>query len=306
MERLFDLLEVRLNLFDGDGGASGGSGTPAAPGNNAGEGAGTAPQGAGDGSGEGAKDEKQAEQDRRNAYFGLINGEYKDLYEQEFQKSLDKRMRAKERENAGLQARLDASQTVLDTLFARYGITDGDVGKLNQALEQDNDYWARAAEQAGMSVEQYRQVQKMQMENDRLRKMQERSQRQEQMQRQLARWNAEAEALRETYPEFDLAAEAQSDVFLALLKNGFSVKNAYESVHVEDLLGRAAQTAAAQTEKQVTEHIRAKGMRPAENGTKPSAGFTTKTDMDKMTKEQRADIFRRLANGENVILGQEW
>lgn len=304
MERLFDLLDVRLNLFDGDGGAGDGSGTPAAQGNNGGESAGGAP--AGKNAQTDGADGKQADEERREAYFKLINGEYKDLYDQEFQKSLDKRMRAKERETAGLQARLDASQPVLDTLFARYGITDGDVAKLGLALEQDNDYWARAAEQAGMSVEQYRQVQRMQVENERLRKMQARSQQQVQMQRQLAQWNTEAEALRETYPEFDLAAEAQNDVFLSLLKNGFSVKNAYESVHVEELLRREAQTAAAKTEKQVTDQIRARGMRPAENGTKPSAGFTTATDMDKMTKEQRADIFRRLTAGENVILGQEW
>lgn len=303
MEKLFELLKVRLNLFDGDGG----TGTPAAQGNNAGESAGETLQEAGKQTGEGTKDEKQEEQARRKAYFDLINGEYKELYDREFQKSLDKRMRAKDRENARMKAQLEASQPVLDTLFVRYGITDGDIGKLSQALDQDDEYWTSAADQAGMSVEQYRQVQKMQVENERFRKAQELAQRQQGIQQQLAKWDTEAKALTEAYPEFDLATEAQNDVFMKLLENGFSMKNAYESAHVEELLGRAVQEAAAKTEKQVTENIRAKGMRPAENGTQPkSASFTSTTDMSKMTKEQRADIFRRLTRGENVILGQEW
>lgn len=297
MKELFELLPVRLNLFDGDGG-----GAPAAQGDNAGEVQGVAPGEQAVGAEAGGQDGKPTDAERRKAYFELVNGEYKDLYDQEFQKSLDKRMRAKEREADSLRARLDDSQTVLDTLFARYGITDGDIGKLNEALDQDNDYWAGAAEQAGMSVEQYRQVQKMQLENERFRKAQEFSERQQAMQRQLAKWDEEAAALRETYPEFDLQSEVQNDVFMKLLENGFSVKNAYESAHVGELLGRAAQDAAAKAEKQVTENIRAKGARPAENGTKPSAGFTTKIDVNQTTKQDREELARRAARGERIVL----
>lgn len=297
MKELFELLQVRLNLFDGDG-----SGTPAAQGDNTGEEPGTAPGEESAGAETGGQDGKPTDAERRKAYFDLVNGEYKDLYDQEFQKSLDKRMRAKEREAAGLRAKLDASQTVLDTLFARYGITDGDIGKLSVALDQDNEYWAGAAEQAGMSVEQYRNVQKMQLENERFRKAQEFSERQQAMQRQLAKWDEEAAALREEYPEFDLQSEVQNDVFMKLLENGFSVKNAYESAHVGELLGRAAQEAAAKAEKQVTENIRAKGARPPENGTKQSAGFTTKIDVNQTTKQDREELARRAARGERIVL----
>lgn len=293
MKQLFDLLEVCLNLFDGDGGASGAA--PAAQGDNAGEAADTAGQA-------GQTGEKVDAAARREAYFAAINGEYKDIYEQEFQKSLDKRMRAKARETERLQAQIKASQPVIDLLFARYGITDGSMEKLNQALDQDNAYWEGAAEQSGMSVEQYKRVQQMQLENARLRQEQDFSARKLAVDRQLAKWDEEADALREEYPEFDFSAEVQSDVFLSLLKNGFSVKNAYESVHVGELLEQKARQAAAAAEKKVTDNIRAKGGRPAENGSQQGAGFVTKIDVSQTTKKDREELARRAARGEKIIL----
>lgn len=290
-----ELLETRLDLFDGEGvGES--AGTPAAQGNHEGESAkdtGAQPE-------TGA--EVQNEQARRKAYFALINGEYKSIYETEFQKSLDKRMRAKDRETAQLQAQLQASQPVMDLLFSRYGITDGDVGKLSQALDQDNAYWEQAAEASGMSVEQYKRVQQMQMENERFRKAQEFSGRQQAMERQLAKWDTEAEALKTEYPDFDLSEEAQNEAFLALLKNGFSVKNAYESTHVEEIMERKVQETAAATEKKVTDSIRAKGGRPAENGTQQGAGFVTKIDINQTTKQDREALAKRAARGERIVL----
>ena len=57
---------------------------------------------------------------------------------------------------------------------------------------------------------------------------------------------------------------------------------------------------AAQAQKQVVDNIRSRGSRPAENGTVSRSGFTYKSDVSKLSKEDRAEIARRAARGETI------
>ena len=76
-------------------------------------------------------------------------------------------------------------QPVIDMLMQRYQIGDGDMGKLSQAIENDDAYWSEAAEEAGMSVEQYKQFQKLQRENEALLRQQRQRQNDQRAQQQL-------------------------------------------------------------------------------------------------------------------------
>ena len=60
------------------------------------------------------------------------------------------------------------------------------------------------------------------------------------------------------------------------------------------------QSAARAAEKQVVDTIRAKGARPAENGTAAQSAFTVKDDVSKLTREDRAEIARRAARGDSI------
>jgi hypothetical protein len=50
----------------------------------------------------------------------------------------------------------------------------------------------------------------------------------------------------------------------------------------------------------VTQNIRAKGARPAENGTSQRAAATIKSDPSKLTLDDFEEISRRLARGEKI------
>ena len=237
-------------------------------------------------------------EDKRKAFRALVDGEYKDQYTEDTQRIIDRRFR----ETKNLETQLSQQKPILDMLMQRYKIGDGDLGKLTQAIENDNAYWSQAAEEAGMSVEQYKQFQKLQRENAQLLQAQRRSQNQQAAEKQLQKWYQEAEAMKADYPGFDLGRESQDPQFLSMLRSGVPVKLAYEVMHMDEIKSTVAQTTAQQTEKQVVEGIRAKGARPAENGTSSQSGFVVKDDPAKWTKKDRAEIVRRVQRGEQIKL----
>lgn len=237
-------------------------------------------------------------EERKRAFQELINGEYKDLYTQETQRIIDRRFR----ETRSLEQLRDKTQPVIDMLMQRYKIADGDLGKLAKAVEDDDAYWSQAAEEAGMSVEQYKQFQRLQRENAQLRQAQRQRQSQQAAQQQLQRWFTEGEQVRALYPGFDLEKESKNPQFLSMLRAGVPVQTAYEVIHMDDIKAGVAQTTARRTEKQVVDGIRAKGSRPPENGTSSQSAFTVKDDPSKWTKQDRAEIARRVARGETIKL----
>ena len=122
-------------------------------------------------------------------------------------------------------------------------------------------------------------------------------------QQQLRKWYSESEQVKSLYPSFDLSAEVKNPEFLSMLRAGVPVQHAYEVIHMAQIKAGVAQMTAKATEKQVVAGIRAKGTRPAENGTAAqSAAFTVKDDPSKWTRKDRAEVARRVARGETITL----
>ena len=115
-------------------------------------------------------------------------------------------------------------------------------------------------------------------------------------------WARQAEALREKYPGLDLEKESKDPRFLALLRVGLPVEQAYCALHCDELMEKAAADARAQAEKQVIDNVRAKGVRPEENGTMARGAFTVRRDVSRLGPAQRADIAKRAMMGEIIEL----
>lgn len=299
-----------LDLFDGgEGGQSGGE---AAGGTGAGETVvygkqeENAPQDGGHGEGEpeldipaedGSPVTSDALEAKKREFRKLIGGEYKDLYQQEVSRALDQRFR----KNRGLEAKLGEYQPLIDLMMDRYGVANGDLGQLQRAIESDETYWEAAAEDAGMSTEQYKAFAQMKRENGQMRQALEQRQRQQSVEAQLQRWYSQAEEARQAYPDLDLERESQDPRFLGMLKAGVPVQHAYEVIHMDAIKAGVAQSAAQTAARQVTDNVRARGARPAENGVSSGSGFLVKSDVSKLTKKDRAEIARRAAHGEKIV-----
>lgn len=233
-------------------------------------------------------------EDRKKAFNDLINGEYKDLYQQEFQRVFDRRFK----EVKGMEAELASNKEVIDMLKSRYGVDD--VAKLKTALSEDTEYWESVAEQHGMTVEQYHAMQKLERENAELKAIRQRQIGQQQFQQQIDNWYKEAEKVKELYPSFDFKTEAQNPEFLSLLRNGNSVEHAYKVLHFDELTQNAARVAAQTADAQAQARMKQKASRPSENGTSSKSAVIVKNDAASLTRRERAEIARRVARGEVI------
>ena len=233
---------------------------------------------------------------KRQAFKDLIEGEYKAQFEETFQAAFNRRFKgAKSMETA-----LSAQKPIMDMLMQRYNIGDGDVGKLQAAIEKDDAYWEEAAEKAGLTVDQYRAMQKLERENRELRSMRQRQEGEERAQQQLAAWYQEAEAVKAIYPGFDFKTEAQDRNFMGLLRSGIGVRQAYELQHMDEIKAAAAKTAAQSAGAQMVAKLKGKASRPLENGTSSQSAAIVKSDVSNLTRADRAEIARRAQRGEKI------
>lgn len=233
---------------------------------------------------------------RRKAFDDLINGEYKDVYAERFQSALNRRFK----ETKGMETSLSAQKPIMDMLAQRYNIADGDPAKLLNALEQDNVYWESAADEAGLTVEQFKAMKKLERENAEFQRMRARQAGEQQAQQQINAWYADAEKVKEIYPTFDFRTEAADRDFLGLLKSGLSVQQAYELKHMDEIKANAAKVAAQTAGQQMAAKIQSKAARPKENGTSSQGAVIVKNDVHSLSRAERAEIARRAQRGETI------
>ena len=322
------LYSVLLGLFDGEGGGTGAaSGSAAAGGTNASRSADNSTVSTQQSS-SGAKTQGDPAQnapvagenkpksleERRKAYRELVDGEYKDLYHEDTQGLINRRFK----ETKDLKDTNAKQKAVMDILAQKYNIADGNVEKIREALEKDDDLWIDMASEAGFEdVSKYRDYVKLQNETKALRAAEaerrateERTQRMAEERRfveqKTAKWNAEAESMKNIYPGFDINAESQNKEFMDALafydkaQVPNPVERAYKATHHDEILSGAVERARAETERNVVDNIRAKGKRPAENGTQNNSSFTAGVDWSNLSKSQRAELLRRAERGEIV------
>lgn len=222
--------------------------------------------------------------------------EFKQEFDGEIQRVINRRFR----ETKGLQEQLDAVAPVIDMLRDRYGVTDGNMDRLLQAIDEDDGYWQEAADEHGMTVEQFKRFKAYERENAILNEQIRARQQQDMANMQMQRWWQDGEALKKTFPHFDLSQESQNPEFLRLLRSGVPLEHAFKVVHFDEINAGVAASASKAAEKQIVANIRARGSRPAEAGASGKASFTVKNDVSKLSKKDRAEIARRAMRGEKI------
>ncbi len=281
--------EFDLRLFDAEGAEGAGA-----------EGAGAESAGTESAGTEGAGTEG-AEQVRLAEYQAMIE-KYADLHEHSLQEAVKQQKAAHD----ALAQRYAALEQAVSPLYQERGITAGDTDALAEAIRADDSFWERGAEQAGMTVEQYKEMQLAIAENNQLRRSMEQQQAEDAANRQIAAWQQEAEQVKGIYPDFDLMQEIKNPLFASLIasKNEatrLSLQAAYEACHVQELTHRAAQSAAHTATQNTVKNIRAGAHRPKEGGSGSDGAITPgKVDIAKLTRAQRRELEHRAERGERI------
>ena len=238
--------------------------------------------------------------DDRNAKFeALIKGEYKDLYDQRMQETIQKRLKGTKE----TVDRYNELTPTIEMLAKKYGVDASDIKALNKAIEEDDSYYEEEALEKGLTVDQLKEIRKMEKENAELKRQMEEQNRRDGANKLYAQWMNQANEVKGIYPSFNLEAEMQNPQFINLLRSNVDVRTAYEVIHKDDIIAGAMQFATKTAEQKLTNKIIANGARPSENGNSSQGGAVVKSDVSQLTKADRAEILRRVQRGEKISFG---
>ena len=249
--------------------------------------------------------EKAEPQKDRNAQFeDMIKGEFKDLYDDRVQKAIKSRF--KDVDDLRAQSKqLEALSPVLEMLSSKYGVDSKDMDGLIKAIQDDDAYYESEAIERGLDVKTLKEIKRLENENANFRRIADEEDRRRQTYEKYMAWEQQAERAKEIYPNLDLRTEMHDPktgkLFAGLLNSGVDVKSAYQVIHMDEIIGGMTQYAATTAVQKAVNDIRARGMRPSENGSGGgSQAADIRKDPKRFTKDDRAEIYRRAMRGEKI------
>lgn len=243
------------------------------------------------------QDGQQEVVDRAAEFDRMIRGDYRDEYSKRVSATVQNRVKGM-RETVD---RYDKMRPALEMLAKRYGIDPDDAEAFVKAVNNDEDLLDAEALEMGTTREAAREIRQLRQANRAMTEKLDAQKTQEQQAQIWEAWRQQSEQLKGVVPTFDFDAEMQNPRFADLLAHGVDVRGAYVAAHYEDMLPDAMNFAAQQAEQRVRNSVIANGRRPVENGSAQSAAAVVKSDVSKLTKADRAEIARRVANGERII-----
>ncbi len=286
---------LNLQLFaEGAGGGDGGTGAEGATGATA-----TAAVSQTGENAPAAGVETVSAEDRSAKFEELIKGEYKDLYDAKMQDTIQKRLKG-QKETVD---KYNALTPTLEMLAKKYGVDAADITALNKAIEDDDSYYEEEALEKGITVQQLKEIRKMERENADLKRQMEEQNRKENANRLYSQWMEQEKQTKAVYPNFSLRSEMQNPKFVELLRSNIDVRTAYEVLHKDEIIHGAMQFAVNKAEQNFANKVIANGARPTENGISSQGAALSKSDVSQLSKADRQDILRRVARGEKISFG---
>ena len=265
-------------------------------------------EGGGSENGEGEAGEeakKPSPAERRKAFGQMMSGEYKDLADEMMQNAVQ------------IAAQnLEASpemRGLLEAIAEKYGTDATDLTALTDAIRngvvKDDAYFERIAMEKGISVRTAREMDKLETQNKRLTAQQQAAQQMQKAAAERARiaqiqakWDAEAEALKAKYPEFDREEVLANPEVEKMMRAGCSMEAAYRAAYFDRLMAQQSAETAQRTEQGVLNRVQQRASRPAENGTRPGGAVQTHLDVEHMSRKDREALEKRVLRGEIITL----
>ena len=235
-----------------------------------------------------------------NAEFASLigkGGRFHDQYGQAVSAVIQDRFKNQQ----NLQAQVDSITDGLSPLFLTYGLEAGDYEGLTQAIQNDDSFYEKQAERAGLSIEQYKENLRLKAEAERGRQITEAYEEQQRRNALYSQWEADTEQLRQTFPNFDLGLEIRSNErFAQLLDNGVSVQDAFYATHVGELYRGIDAEAETRATANVVNAMQTKARRPIEGGVSHVAAVERRSNPSALSNEDLDEINRRVAEGEEI------
>lgn len=285
-----EILKVNIQLF-GEGAGDSGSAGAAAVGEtgDAVEGETSEADGGMEADEEALPEERDFE--KRKKEYSDFKSKFKDEIRKETQAIVQDRLKKLKSEN-------ERQRFAIEKIGVKYGIMDGDIDAIIERMSGDKSMFAERAEEIGSTADNVERMFNLEMRNRRS----EAELRRQAAEKQYINWQGQADEVRRTYDSgFDLdEAMSNNAEFRRLVVNNVPIKTAYEVLNRDKINQRVAKVTYDRTEKAVVDRIKARGVRPDENGSGSTSAKAVEFDPANLTKEQREDIRRRVKMGEKI------
>lgn len=207
------------------------------------------------------------------------------------QTTIQARLKSEKASSQSMREAMDAMTPALELMARKYGLDakNMDYKALAEAISNDDAYYEQKAMELGTSIETAKRIDQLERDAER-RKEQDNIAIEEQNRRNhIMRLAQQSEALKATFPEFDLRTELNNPQFARLVdpKIGMSVEDAYHAVHRKEIQAAQMQYAAKKTAENMSNAIQAGQRRPDEAGYTSQAPSVSTFDYSKASKEQR-------------------
>ena len=224
----------------------------------------------------------------------------KDKYKSEFHSKVQGIINERFKETKQIEAQLENYKQMAEVIAAKYGLKGDDFDKLMSAIQDDDSFYEQRAFESGMSVNDYREHLRQEEKMNKVVKELEDLKAEKQQQEYINQWEKEANELKQQIPDFDFDEELQNEKFNSLITFGWSLKDAYEAVHAKDIINKVVPKAVEQAKAKTVQSIRAKGLRPNENGITSNSPANIKNSVDKLDDKDFEEIKRRVRNGDKI------
>lgn len=269
------------------GAETGSTGQPATGNNNNAEGAAGSTTGA----------ESTAEQSQVETFDDLIKGRYKQDFDAKVQSIINKRFKGAHEAEASMN-KLSQGISALGTYYGLDAESPDFLDKLNSRIMDDEKLYEKEAAESGMNVDDVKRIRRMEMENRALKLQTRRDAEERQMQEFYSGVIKQVPDVQKVYPQFDIDTEMANEQFFNLVRNGVGLRNAYEVIHGSELQAARDAIIAQKAQEQLSNSVRANGMRPNEVNHNSAPDFGR--DIKNMTRSEVKQIIRRAERGEVV------
>ena len=234
--------------------------------------------------------------------------EYKKQYDAEMQNAILSRLKTEKKNAQPARDALAAMTPALELMAKKYGLDtkNMDYKALATAIENDDAYYEQKAMELGTSVETARRIDQLERSEERKKAAQAKTLEEMKKRNHIMKIASQSEALRKTFPNFDIRAELKNPAFARLVDPsiGMSVEDAYHAVHRKEIQAAQMQYAAKRTAEQMSNAIASGQKRPDEAGSTGQAPSVSTFDYRNASKAQREALKKEIraaaARGEKV------
>ncbi len=245
---------------------------------------------------EATAEESSAADDLENEFEDLIKGRFKSAFHNKTQGIINERFKNAKETEGKLKTAMDA----LAPLFDRYGIEEGDIEGLREAVKSDAGIFAKKALEKGIGSEEYRDA--FNADRDRIQKeAEDEAQKKHDAAIQMYQsWKKQEAEIQKSYPAFELKKAFQNEDFRKMAVSGASLMNAYRASHFDEIAAGLVAAATKRAAKNAVDSMQGNVRRPYEGGMNSVGGTVIKKDVSTLTGKDIDNILTAVGRGDKI------